>query len=198
MKKFIAFAAIAAACSTSAFAQVSNFEGFSAATNLTYSNASVSSSSQKFKDKSAGANLQAAYGFALDANTVLSLGATYSLNNAKAGDYTNDDTTTGSLKLKKQISYYVEPGYLLNSSTLVYGKVSYDTATLNAIEAAGTYKFDVNGIGYGFGIRSMIDKNIFVQVEAKRTSFGKESFPGDTEQLKVKNTLSSVAIGYKF
>ena len=196
MKKIIALAAIAAAYSTSAFAQVSNFEGFSAATNLTYSKASVASSQDfSLSDKSTGVNLQAGYGFAMDASTVITVGAQYALSDAKAGDYTNP---TGSVKLKKQTSFYIEPGFLLNPTTLVYGKVSYDSASANAIEASATYKADIKGIGYGFGARTMLDKNLFVQAEVKKTSFGEESFPGDTAKFKVKNTVASVGIGYKF
>ena len=197
MKKIIALAAIAAACSTSAFAQVSNFEGFSAATNLTHSNTSVSNSNDSLSDKTVGANLQAAYGFALDTSTVLTVGASYALKDTKTGDYTNDGST-GVLKLKNQISYYVEPGFLLNASTLVYGKISYDTASLNAIQADGTTKTNIKGMGYGVGARTMLDKNLFLQAEVKHTTFGSEALPGDTDKIKTKNTVVSFGVGYKF
>ena len=195
MKNLIALVSIAAACSTSAFAQVSNFEGFSAATNLTYSNASVSNSSESLSDKSAGVNLQAAYGFALDANTVLTVGGSYALSDAKAGDYTNP---AGTMKLKNQVSFYVEPGFLVNASTLVYGKLSYDTASLNAIDSEGTWKMNIKGMGYGIGARTMLDKNLFLQAEVKQTRFGAEAFPEDTDKIKTKNTVLSFGVGYKF
>ena len=199
MKKIIALAAIAAACSTSAFAQVSNFTGFSAAVNMTMDAASTDfSGSGSISDQSLGANLQAAYGYALNANTVLSVGATYALTDAKAGNFVDNNNGAVTTKLKKQNSIYIEPGFLVAPSTLAYGKISFDSATLDLSSAAGNGTADSKGTGFGIGIRTVLDKNLFLQIEAKQTVFDKARVSGNDVDHKTKTTTASVGIGYKF
>lgn len=197
MKKIITMMAVAAACSTSAFAQVSNFTGVSAAANMT-----MDSSSTKFKDgsiadHSIGANVQAAYGYALTSDVVLSVGAAYALTDAAAGDFIDNSNGAVTTKLKNQSSLYVEPGFLLNPTTLVYGKVSYESATLNLNGSGYTLNKDIKGTGFGVGVRTMLNKNMFLQVEAKQITFDKEN-PADTGPFQAKGTVGSIGIGYKF
>ena len=199
MKKIIALAVVSAACSTSTFAQVSNFTGFSAAANLTSIKTNTTPEGQgALRGRGTGANLQAAYGFTLSSESVLSVGATYGLTNDKAGGYV-DTSETGNLKLKKQVSIYVEPGYLVSPQTLVYGKVSYESATDEVISSvpANSDSADIKGVGLGFGVRTMIDKNWFAQAEYKQTKFDKKMSNAGTN-LDVKNTGVSVGIGYRF
>jgi hypothetical protein len=177
---------------------VSNFTGFSAAANMTMDATTNQMVDGSIADQSVGANVQASYGYALNANTVLSVGATYALTDAKAGNFVDQASDNGTAKLKKQASIYIEPGFLVSPSTLVYGKVSFDTATGNAVTPAYSVSADVKGTGFGVGIRTMLDKNLFLQVEAKQTTFDKASFPGDTDQFQVKTTNASIGIGYKF
>jgi outer membrane immunogenic protein len=199
MKKIIALAVIAAACSTSSFAQVSNFTGFSAAANLTSIKTDTTPQGEAaLSGRGTGANLQAAYGFDLAPEYVLSVGATYGLSNNKAGGYV-DTNETGNLKLKKQLSIYVEPGYLVSPQTLVYGKVSYESATdeVTSSVPANSDSADIKGVGLGFGVRTMIDKNWFAQAEYKQTKFDKKMSNAGTN-LDVKNSGVSVGIGYRF
>lgn len=211
MKKIIALAAIAAACSTSAFAQVSNFTGLSAAVNMDAIGNSVEinnfAGDQAGSVYSPGANefgstAQAAYGFELSPKSVVSLGASYSLtgyNGFKSTDSIADGSGQTSTKATNVMSLYVEPGYLVSNSTLAYGKVGYETAKFEAKFSDGSADINLTGVSYGFGIRTMIDKNLFVQAEVKRIDYDTNAFAGDTESnFKAKVTSGSVGIGYKF
>ena len=75
MKKIIALTVVAAAaCSTSAFAQVSNFTGLNAAANMTsIKTETTPEGNPTMSDRAIGANLQAAYGFALTPEFVMSV-----------------------------------------------------------------------------------------------------------------------------
>jgi outer membrane immunogenic protein len=206
MKKIIALAAIAAACSTSAFAQVSNFTGASAGVNLDHT--SVTTHFSEFFDtnfngvgqQTVGVSINGAYGIALSNDTVLTLGANYSLVDAKAGNLSaNDGSGTITAKAKNQMSLYVEPGYLVSEKTLAYGKVSYESAkvTLDITDEDGGSK-KINGVGYGFGIRTMLDKNLSLQAEVKSIKYGSASFEGDTSTFKTTATVGTIGLGYKF
>lgn len=211
MKKIIALAAIAAACSTSAFAQVSNFTGPSVGVNLDLVSSSIELND--FAGNNAGrknniglgdmgATAQAAYGFELSPKTVISVGATYGLtgyNGYKGTDSVADGSGNSTLKVKNVMSLYVEPGYLVNNTTLAYAKLGYESAKLDASFSDGSASVDINGMSYGFGMRTMLDKNLFIQAEVKRVSYNRSNFPGDTESnFKADATVGSVGIGYKF
>lgn len=116
-----------------ASAQTANFHGYSGALNLN----TVSVSTKIVGDgttfngigqQSWNGSLQAAYGFVTSPNsTVISVGGTYALGNSKAGEIVDPDGTF-AIKVKNQLSLYVEPGFLLSNNTLAYGKISYNTA----------------------------------------------------------------------
>jgi hypothetical protein len=64
-------------------------------------------------------------------NLVVSLGATYDFNDSEANFVTfNDAVNTVSIKgkLKDHYSLYIQPTYLLNNSTGIFAKVSYNYA----------------------------------------------------------------------
>ena len=199
MKKIIALAVVVAACSTSTFAQVSNFTGLNAAANMTsIKTETTPEGNPTLSDRAIGANLQAAYGFALTPEIVLSVGATIGLTNDKAGGYV-DTHDTGNLKLKKQTSIYVEPGYMVTSQTLVYGKVAYETATLDmtSTDPSNSATADVKGVGFGVGARTMLNKNWLAQAELKQTKFDKAT-GSDGSKLDARSSVVSVGVGYKF
>ena len=212
MKKIIAFAAVAAACSTSAFAQVSNFTGLSAAVNLDAIGNSVEINNVAGSDAGSvyspganefGANAQVAYGFELSPKSVVSLGASYSLtgyDGFKSTDSIADGSGKTSTKATNVMSLYVEPGYLVSNSTLAYGKVGYEATSFEGkFKDGSSASLDLTGVSYGFGIRTMIDKNLFVQAEVKRIDDNTNAFAGDTESnFKAKVTAGSIGLGYKF
>lgn len=204
MKKIITAAIFVAACSSSAYAQVSNFTGPSVGVNLDHTaiNYETSASSGYFENgygqQSIGASIQGAYGFALSNNIVLSVGANYSLVDSKSFDASSGSGYSITSKLKNQSSLYLEPGYLVSEKTLAYGKVSYESAKASQ-DATGQANISKNlhGMGYGFGIRTMLDKNLSLQAELKSVKYGSES-SSSTSQFKTSATVGTIGLGYKF
>jgi len=196
MKLTPLIAAIIALVAPTAFAQARNFEGFSLGANLesartTTNTVAIGSDS----GNGFGLGLQAQYSIAYGNQFVLGLGATLSTGKRKAGTLGTADFTT-----KNATSLDLAPGYAISDSLLVYGKISSISLTaVGATTATGTEigSESMSGFGYGLGVRSMIDKNIFIQAgydsnrysEKASTSLG--TFSGSS-------SVFSLGAGYKF
>ena len=151
------------------------------------------------------------YGLDVSSNSILSFGINYNFNNSKADvfdftDGTDDLKITG--KLKDQYAFYIQPAYALSNNTAIFGKLSYNFAkasyTLSANGDSATGSEDIEGWGYGAGIKTFIDKNLYFQIEGNLIDYKKA---GSTELVDgVNYTISSepkslsalVSIGYKF
>ena len=193
MKKMLTTAAFAV-LATAASAQVSNFEGFSGGLNLNTVAASHQFGTSKFKGESWIGAIQGAYGFVISPSTVVSIGGSYGLSDSNAGV-----ASLTNLSLQNQLSVYVEPGYLVGDKTLVYGKLTYEKANLEATEVGvDDAKVSLNGTGIGFGVRTMIAQATYLQVELKKIGYGKGRFAGDPIDFKTKSTVGTIGIGMKF
>lgn len=201
MKKALIATAIAAALvAPQAFAQANNFAGFSAAANVNMTTAttevSVPGASVKFDDNSQNVSLQAAYGLALGNNFVLGFGGTYALGDMKAGTIVAGANRV-EMKGKDMYSLYIEPGFVLGNSTLAYAKVAYLGMKGEAsATGAATFSDNFDGVGYGIGIRTMLDKNLFAQVEFMQSDYSAKTYSGGT--YKPSATTGTIGIGYKF
>jgi Outer membrane protein beta-barrel domain len=204
MKKiFIAAAVAASFLGSQAFAQTNNFRGFSAGLNLNLAGSvtelSDSTGKVKIGDTSQNAGLQAAYTFAPSEQFAIGIGATYSLSDLNAGSGSSG-TTTYEFKAKDIYTVYVEPGFVIGNNTLGYAKLAYtgtraDTkATVSGVTTTATDNF--NGSGYGAGIRTLLDKNVYLQVEFMQVTMNELTRNGVT--LKPTSTLGTIGLGYKF
>jgi len=203
MKKLLPLFAVSLTC-FAASAQAANFDGFSAALNLNLMGAStrakIDSSGPTLDGLGANAaalSLQAAYGFDLSNNTVVSIGGTYVLGSPKVFSL-EDGNNSANGKAKSVTSLYLEPGYLLSDKTMAYGKLSYESANLSVDSVGNNVSKGIRGTGFGAGLRTMIDKNVFLQVEVKRIGYGTARFQGDTSDFKTSATMGTIGIGYKF
>ncbi len=214
MKKLLLVAALSVAAS-SVFAQAKNFEGPSAA--LTFATVGANTNiNLKDGNDSTGidsgkttlvSGVDLSYAQSIDSNWLIGFGITYDFNKTKSGTFTYDDgVESGSLSLttKNHYSLYVQPTYAVNNSTALFAKLGYHK-TKGVIEGvsngdAGSVSSNFNGIGYGVGIKTFIDKNLFVQAEAQLVDYKKKSFTEDgvTDSYKIKSTAGIVSIGYKF
>jgi uncharacterized cupredoxin-like copper-binding protein len=197
MKKIISAAALIIAA-TGASAQASNFGGFSVGLNL--NTAAVNTKLQLdgttldgIGGQSFNGAVQAAYGFVVSPSAVVTVGAAYGLGSIKAG-YITDVAT---IKAKNSLSVYVEPGYLIANTTLVYGKLSYEKATITAT-GGDTVSKSINGTGFGFGLRTMLDKASYIQIEVKQIGYGSTRFADDDADFKTNATVGTVGFGYRF
>lgn len=198
-KNLIAITVAAALVAPQAFAQANNFTGLSVAANLNLATTSTEMSDGgeflTIGDTSQNASLQAAYGLALGNSAVLGFGATLGLGDLKAGTVASFPDSA-SIKAKNMYAIYVEPGYALTPTTLVYGKIAYlgMKAELSESGAAVSYKF--KGAGFGAGIRTMLDKNLFLQVEIVRSDYKDKVIDGGLFAPSI--TTGSIGVGYKF
>ena len=203
MKKLIIVAAIATSfVAPQAFAQAKNFEGLSVGGNLNLISTTTEAPVGVYRINGIGqeatnAALQAAYSFAASDVFLLSVGGTYNLGGVDAGTVTSNGSTS-TLSWQNGMSLYVEPGFMLNDKNLGYAKVSYNRASAKVQEGATSITQDITGNGFGFGIRTLLSKNLFLQVEVDRIQFGSARFAGETKDFKSSATMGSLGIGYKF
>ncbi|MCE2783101.1 outer membrane protein [Limnohabitans sp.] len=201
MKKVIIFALFLVVAS-GVMAQVANFKGFSGGLNLNTVSAStkITGDDTTFNgigQQSWNGSLQAAYGFVTSPSTVISIGGTYGLGNIKAGEIVTPDRAF-AIKVKNQLSLYVEPGFLLSNSTLAYGKISYNKAKAVSTFTGGPDESQsMKGTGFGFGVRTMLDKRTFFQVEVNQVGYKQFTY-ADGGSFKPKATVGTMGFGVKF
>ena len=150
------------------------------------------------------------YGFQLDKNFTLTIGGTYDLTKSKVtpldfydGDV--DETTKVTSELKDHYSLYLQPTYLVNDSTGLFAKLSY-----NFVKSVGKISVDADSVsnsknlegwGYGIGARSFLDKNLYIQVEGNYVEYESHNVIFDSEissSHKPKVLSALLSIGYKF
>ena len=186
---------VGASLSLSALAQGRNFEGFSVALNgnsaSVMTEVSQSGLSDKFGDTSQNFILQAAYGVSMGGSGVLGLGGTYTLADFNAGSVLG-----GTFKGKDMYSLYVEPGFLVNSATMVYAKAAYLNmkGEASGTGVSGSENFD--GLGYGAGVRMAFGKTFFWQFELTQSDYNSKSIYGVGFKPAVFNR--TIGVGYRF
>ena len=219
MNKILKLSAIALlASSTSLMAQSKSFEGVSVGLfgsivgaevdgKVTDSNGAVSSGTIGKVTPVAG--IDASYTFATGSNGFIGVGATYLAGEAEFGlgtaDSSNDATKTFKGKIKDHYSVYIQPGYALNKDSAVYGKLSYNHADFNITNAV-RQPGDLEGWGYGIGLKTFLNANTFMQVEASYTEYDSltatRTATGGTGLVTASGTpaiaAGTITIGYKF
>lgn len=185
--------ALALACSALAtplvFAQAKNFEGLSITGSIANAKTTFTDSAGDIDGTTTGLDLNAQYNWALGQEFVLGLGVTMGTGNNKAGT-----SSTGSdVNTKNRYALELTPGFAISKDVLIYGKVASISATA---EAAG-FSEGISGIGYGLGVRGMVDKNMFWQVGYDLNQYAeKNSAVAGT--YKAKSSVFSLGVGYKF
>lgn len=230
MKKLIALTAIAAACSTSAFA--GNFEGWSVTAAVEQAKSALNGgpvmnadgtpkvgsygaqSLVEGSETSTGLKLGVAYGLPIGP-TLTTFGVDYSTasstihNAGAAAGVQNPDPTSGIFtEFKNRTDVYVAPGFLLNTDSLIYGKVGYSTFTASAVDKGNGVPVGSagkTGTFYGIGYKQMLDKNspYFFTAEyiTGKTKDDTVSDPtGSIHVSGLNNKFSSISfgIGYSF
>jgi len=151
------------------------------------------------------------YGFVANNNLVVSLGATYDFNDSEATFISITEgghTVSIKGKLKDHYSLYIQPTYLLNNSTGIFAKVSYNYAK-NSIKltenaASVTFSENLEGWGYGVGAKTFLNDNLYLQFEGSLVKYDKQSksIVGDLDTYTISakpEVLSAlISIGYKF
>ena len=200
MKKLlICLAATAAVCS--AQAQSRDFTGFSAGANMamnaaTYSETVGTTTLDGIGQNSIGVGGFAAYGLSIGSASILTLGFDYSFSDIKAGEL-KSATTSGSAKLQNLWSVSIAPGTMLTDKTLAYFKLGFENGKAVSSSTTEVSK-NITGSSWGVGMKTLFNKNTFLQVEVKQVNFGAARFDGDTTDFTARGTSGSVGVGFMF
>ncbi len=210
-KTAIALAMMATA--TLVQAQSKEFEGFSAGLGISAVGANTKITGDSGSTIDLGKTtivpvLDFSYSYALDNKWLLGVGVSYDLGKTKSGDarfVDGSDVETINFKGKDHYSVYLQPTYALTNTTAVFAKLGY-----HSIKGTETYTSTVDGdysassrykgMGYGVGVKTFIDKNLYIQAEAQIVDFKSKTFTDDAGSVsyKVKSNAGIVSIGYKF
>ena len=231
MNKILKLSAIALlASSTSLMAQSKNFAGASLGLSVSAIGAEISGSSTSSSGGTNGTNsstgsvgkvaeiaaIDASYGFAMGANSVIVVGATYTPGKAKAGsgNYTeNNDvgangansTGTLSVEVKDPYTIYIAPTYVVGNNSALYAKLGYSKADLNVNATGGaaltTKPSELEGMTYAIGSKTLLTNNVYFGVEASVTDYDSikaTRATGVNVSADAKVAQGTITLGYKF
>jgi opacity protein-like surface antigen len=201
-----AVALLATTAATPALSQSKNFAGPSIAVHAGYTGTNFKFTEDIYienlgeNDVTYGADL--AYSFPVDNNFLISIGATYDFNKIKAGSVTYGEDYSLKASLKDHYSFYVEPTYAFNNSTALFAKLGYHQAkgsVTDVIDGVSTTESkNFEGWGYGFGIKTFLNNNVFIKAEASLVEYDKETFNELGLDFKPETVSGLISIGYKF
>jgi opacity protein-like surface antigen len=197
-KRLLALALLAG--STGVFAQANPFEGFSAGVNVSSVGASTELSgdgggSLNFGQQSIVPSLEVGYMFGISKEFALGLTATYDLADTKAGS-----ADGFNIKGKNHYSINLKPGYVIGNSTMAYVLLGYN-ATKGTISSDGqSASSNFSGFGAGFGVQTLIDKNIYLKAEFQQITYSSKTFTDGVGSFNAKPsaTVGTIGVGYKF
>ncbi len=201
MKKLLAISTLAAAAafSNTAFAQAKNFEGFTAGVNVSSVGGTTTQSGEgatlDFGQQSFVPGVELGYNYAASNDVVLGLTATYDFADSKLGQI-NDEEGQINFKGQNRMSINFKPGFVVTPNTMVYATVGYNSMKTKATIDSYSGSKTLNGIGYGLGISTMVNKNVFIKAEVQQINF--DSWTQDGLSVKPNLTVGTVGIGYKF
>jgi len=230
MNKILKLSAIALlASSTSLMAQSKNFAGASIGLSVSAVGAEISGNSTSSAGGTSGTNstsgsigkvaeiaaIDASYGFAMGANSVFVVGATYTPGKAKAGTGNYTDTNTGndsvsntgtlSVEVKDPYTIYVAPTYVVGNNSALYAKLGYSKADINVNATGGaalTAKpSDLEGMTYAIGSKTLLTNNVYFGVEASVTDYDSikaTRATGVNISADAKVAQGTITLGYKF
>ncbi|MES2771115.1 MAG: outer membrane beta-barrel protein [Pseudomonadota bacterium] len=192
--------------SAGVFAQAAQFEGVSVGLGVASVKAETSVSdslggSEKPSKSNVIPSFDLAYTHAPSQKFLLTVGATYDFAKTKSGDFPHRGETA-SLEIGAHYSLYLQPSYLVSDNTALFVKVAQHSIK-------GTWKTPLLGeksvqydaLGYGFGVKSFLNKNLFIQAEAQFVDFKDKTFSyasGYTGKYKPQLSAGILTLGYKF
>lgn len=197
MKKLF-FAVLCAFTCSYAFAQASNFQGFTigvngssvgSSTTISGGGDSIDMGQQTFIPSG---EIGYTYGVG---DAAISLTGTYDFVDTKAGQVTVGST---SVKLvgKNHYSFNLKPAYAVTPSTLLYATVGYNSIKGEFTGGGVSGSTNFSGVGYGIGVVQLMSKNVFLKAELQQISYGSKTVDGATYQPS--STIGTLGIGYKF
>ena len=215
-----AVALLATTAATPALSQSKNFAGPSIAVSGAFvagdvkvtANDGTDNASSNFGKSNIIPGVDLSYGIPLDNNFLINLGATYDLSKSTLGQangYIGGETYTEKLTIKDHYSLYIQPTYAFSNTSAVFAKLSYNFAKGSLTETGTDYtptsftaSRNIEGYGYGLGLKSLLNNNLYIQVEAGIDEYDKETARDSgnsiTYTFDPKVVTGKISIGYKF
>jgi opacity protein-like surface antigen len=195
-------------------AQSKKFEGFSVAVGATTvgtrNGLSVTDTSANVN---AGLDLgktdstltgEVGYTMPLNNNFAVELGLNADQNNSINAGRFSEGGVAINFTAGSHYSIYIKPMYKINDSSSLFFKLGSHSVKGKTIikegavssSAEGTY----TGTGYGGGIKSYLNNNVFVQAELTLTDYNRKTFvSGDTTtSYQPNSTAGTILVGYQF
>ena len=139
------------------------------------------------------------YAAPINPNWGIGLGATLDMNETKSGEV---EPGNFRVRIKDHYSVYVQPYLNLTPSTAVFGKLGYHAMKGDVSDLTYARSNTYHGIGYGLGVKSMMNRNIYLQAEATWVDYDSRTFFGTKSKIDFdyafKSTAGVVTLGYQF
>jgi opacity protein-like surface antigen len=147
---------------------------------------------------------EAGYTMPLNNNFAVELGLNADQNDSINAGRFSEGGVTVKFTAGSHYSIYIKPMYKINDSSSLFfklgshsikGKTSIKEGAVSA-SAEGTY----TGTGYGGGIKSYLNNNVFIQAELTITDYNRKTFvSGDTTtSYQPNSTAGTILVGYQF
>jgi opacity protein-like surface antigen len=195
-------------------AQSKKFEGFSVAVgattvgtrnglSVTDTSANVNANLDLGKTDSTLTG-EVGYTTPLNNNFAVELGLNADQNNSINAGRFSEGGVAVNFTAGNHYSIYIKPMYKINDSSSLFfklgshsvkGKTSIKEGAVSS-SAEGTY----TGTGYGGGIKSYLNNNVFIQAELTITDYNRKTFvSGDTTtSYQPNSTAGTILVGYQF
>jgi opacity protein-like surface antigen len=126
----------------------------------------------------------------------LTLGFDYSFSDIKTGEI-KSSTTSLSAKIQNAWSFSIAPGTTLTDKTLAYFKLGFENGKAVGSSTTEVSK-NITGSSWGVGMKTLFNKNNYLQVEVKQATYGAARFDGGTADFTARGTSGSVGLGFMF
>ncbi len=158
-------------------------------------------------------SFEVGYGFLYKDEFIINLKATYDLTNPEVNsglDYANRTDTQ-----KTHFSFAVEPGYLIGSKTLAFGKLSIHSNKVHYFRdfISGTYVGQTSnatttylGYGVGAGIKTELANHVVIGIDTEIVNYGSKNpyfvrsggENTDKYSYKLTSNITTISISKKF
>ena len=125
---------------------------------------------------------------------------------AKADGAASTGTNSVEATVEDHYTVYLQPGFMINDSTMLYGTVGFSNATINGKSVSLSHtdinkSQDLDGTVLGAGIKTVRDNGLFIKLDYKETSYDSVSFTTSNSTkatADLDNETFALSIGKQF
>ena len=125
---------------------------------------------------------------------------------ATADGAASTGTNSVSATVEDHYTVYLQPGFMINDSTTVYGTIGFSNATVNGKSVSLTHtdinkSQDLDGTVLGAGMKTVKDNGLFIKLDYKETSYDSVSFTTSNNTkatADLDNETFALSIGKQF